>query len=77
MGFLFSSHFTIATTVGLERVSNIFDNAGQVALGAGVFSPVFSGFDKINIGVVVLGVSIVSLCWTLSIWLARRKDEEI
>ncbi len=65
----------VFTPSQIERLSNIFDNAGQVALAAGVVSPLFSGFDKIDIGVVALGVSIVSLCWTLSIWLAKRKDE--
>ena len=64
----------ILTAGQIERLSNIFDNAGQVALGAGVVAPLFAGFDKIDIASVVFGIILVSLCWTLSMWLAKRKD---
>ena len=65
----------ILTRSQIERLSNIFDNAGQVALGAGVVAPLFAGIDKVDIGSVVSGIVLVSLCWLLSLWLAKRKDE--
>jgi hypothetical protein len=64
----------VLTSSQIERLSKIFDSAGQVALAAGVISPLFSGFDKVDIGSVVSGVVLVSLCWLLSLWLAKRKD---
>lgn len=67
----------VLTPSQLDRLSNIFDSAGQVALGAGVFSPLFSGVDRIDIGIVASGVITVSFCWILSIWIAKRKDEQI
>jgi len=62
----------ILTSEQIKRLSNIFDNAGQVALGAFVFSQLINGFDNINVLVVLSGIGSVVLCWTMSIWLARK-----
>jgi len=67
----------VFTTNQFDRLSNIFDSAGQVTFGIGVISPLFSGFDKIDFSVVALGITIVSLCWTVSVWLAKKKDETL
>ncbi len=58
----------------IERLSNIFDNAGQVALGVLVFTPLTQGIDKTNGWMLLLGAFDVVFCWTVSIILARRKD---
>ena len=56
----------IFTPSQFDRLANIFDNAGQVALGAGVLAPVFAGIDKVDIGSVVSGIVLVSLCWSFT-----------
>ncbi len=61
----------------IERISNILDNAGQVILGIMVVSPLVSGFDKLDLRVVVLGLFSVLTCWIVSIRLARNKDYDI
>ena len=58
----------ILTSEQIKRLSNIFDNAGQVALGAFVFSQLINGFDNINVLVIISGVGTVVLCWTMSVW---------
>lgn len=64
----------VFTQEQLERISNIFDNAGQVILGIVVVTPLVGGIDKLDIGGVILGLVSVLLCWTVSISLARKKD---
>ena len=66
----------VLTPEQLERLSNILDNAGQVALGVLVFTPLIQGFDKTNPLVLVLGAIDVAVCWTGSIVLSKRKDIE-
>ena len=64
-----------AFTIGqMSRLSNIFDNAGQVILGVVVLSPIISGFDKTNIIVVLSGMVVMIFCWSLSVWLARKGE---
>jgi len=57
-----------------DRLSNIFDNAGQVIFGVAVLSPVITGVDKVNILVVILSIVTVFLCWVASVWLAKRGE---
>jgi len=59
----------------IERIANIFDNAGQVALGVMVLAPLVQGIDKTNLWVLPLGTFDVVFCWSISITLARRKEE--
>jgi len=66
----------VFTPSQFERISNIFDNAGQVALGVLVFTPLVQGIDKTNIWVLLLGAFDVVFCWTISLILAKRKDLE-
>lgn len=54
------------------RVSNIFDNAGQVVLGIAVLSPVIVGFAEVNKFVIISGIVVTIFCWLVSIWLARK-----
>jgi hypothetical protein len=60
----------------IERFANMFDNAGQVFLAVMVLTPIVQGIDKANIWVIILGIIDMSLCWTLSIILAKRKDKQ-
>ncbi len=60
----------------IERLSNIFDNAGQGFFVVLVLTQLVEGFDKINPLVLVLGVLSVVFCWTVSLILAKRKDIE-
>lgn len=61
-------------TIGqLNRLSNIFDNAGQILFGITVVSPIVAGFDRMNTPVVLLlGLVAVAICWVASVFLARR-----
>ncbi len=67
----------VLTTEQFERLSNIFDNAGQIVFGAGVFTPVLSGIDKVNIYILLSCIVGVLFCWFLSVWLAKRGKEQI
>jgi hypothetical protein len=67
----------VLTSSQIEKLASIFENAGQVALAAGVVSPLFGGIDKVDIGSVVSGIVLVSFCWALSLWLAKRKDADL
>lgn len=61
----------------IQRLSNIFDNAGQVALGGLVFGPLLagSGLDTGRLFMIPFGIGTVLLCWAMSIWLARKSKE--
>ena len=63
------------TPAQIERISNIFDNLGQVLFAVMILTPVVQGFDKGNLWVVVLGTIDAIACWSGSIILARRKDK--
>lgn len=60
----------------IERLSNIFDNAGQGFFVVLILTPLVEGFDKINPLVLLLGASSVVFCWAVSLILAKRKDIE-
>jgi hypothetical protein len=64
---------SVLTSSQLERLSNIFDNAGQVVFGIVVLSPLIGGIDRINMLVIVSGVIVMLLLWTVSVWLAKNK----
>ena len=66
----------VLTPSQIERLSNICDNAGQVALGVLVLSPLVQGFDKTNMWMLLLGTFDVLFCWSISLILAKRKDIE-
>ena len=63
----------ILTVNQLNRLSNIFDNAGQVMLGIAVISPIITGFDRIDIFVVLSGIITTLVCWTVSVTLSRKE----
>ncbi len=69
--FVRSPVFTVRQ---FDRLSNIFDNAGQVIFGVAVLSPIISGIDRVNALVVVLSLLTVLLCWVFSVWLAKRGE---
>ena len=58
----------------IERLSNIFDNAGQGFFVVLVLTPLVQGIDKVNSGMLLLGAIDVLFCWTISLIVARRKD---
>jgi len=64
----------VFTVRQFDRLSNIFDNAGQVIFGVAVLSPIISGIDRVNALVVVLSLLTVLLCWVFSVWLAKRGE---
>lgn len=55
-----------------NRLSSIFDNAGQVVLGIVVLSPIIAGFDKINAIIVILGLLLTIGLWLISIWFSKK-----
>ena len=65
----------VLSSAQLERLSNIFDNAGQVVLGVAVLSPIVVGFDKVNWFVVVSGVIVTIACWLMSLWFAKKGEK--
>ena len=62
----------ILTVKQIERLSNIFDNAGQVIFGVAVLSPLITGFKNVNIFVILTGIVGVITCWGTSILLERK-----
>lgn len=64
----------VFTTNQFNRLSNIFDNAGQVVLGVAVIAPIISGFKFSNLPVVLSGIIVISLCWAASIWFASQGE---
>jgi hypothetical protein len=67
-------HQPVFTPEQIARISNIFDNAGQVALGGAIISQlVVPGFDIHKLIVLVCGVVTVLVCWIISIWLAKKE----
>lgn len=57
-----------------ERLSNIFDNAGQVVFGIAVVSQIVSGFDRINLFVVISSLMLTFGLWLFSITLAGKGE---
>jgi len=74
MSFFLSSKQDF-TNSQIERLANIFDNAGQVFLAVMVLAQIVQGIDKSNVLVLVFGIIDMLLCWTVSIILAKRKDK--
>lgn len=74
MSKIFSFKKPVLTEGQFERLSNIFDNAGQVVFGIAVVSPIISGFDRINLFVVISSLMLTFGLWLFSIMLAG-KDE--
>lgn len=58
------------TTNQLGRISNIFDNAGQIVLGSTVIAPLFQTNN--NVLLPMFGTLNVIVLWALSIFMARR-----
>lgn len=57
----------------LERLSNIFDNAGQVFLAVVVLTPIFKGgLIEIDFKILVFGFITVVICWLVSVRLAKK-----
>ncbi len=59
----------------INRLSNVFDNAGQVFLGVAVLSPIVSNLtviDKIQPMVILLGLISAVFCWLVSINFAKK-----
>ena len=73
MNFLNSLKPTL-TIRQLERLSNIFDNAGQGIFVVAVLTPVIAGFDNLNLLVLVFGIVAALFCWFLSIWVAHKTE---
>lgn len=67
---------SVLTASQIVRLSNIFDNAGQVVLAVVALSPIIGGVDKVNAPMLLWGLLSVCLCWLVSIWLARKGGKE-
>lgn len=63
----------VLTATQIQRLSNIFDNAGQVVFGVVVLSPIISGLATINWFVILSGIMGVLFCWFASLWFARKE----
>lgn len=64
----------VLTVNQLQRLSNIFDNAGQVVLAVMVLGPMFSPLNIFSVFMVILGLVTIFVCLMLSVWLARRAE---
>lgn len=62
----------VLTINQIQRLSNIFDNAGQIVLGVAVVSPIIA--KDVDYLVVVLGLITVVFCWLVSMFLARMEE---
>ena len=62
-------------TVGqINRLSNIFDNAGNVFLAIGVVAPVFSSFDNPNWLAILAGGGLAISSFIISLFLAKKGE---
>lgn len=66
----------VFTASQIDRLSNIFDNAGQGFFVVLVLTPLVEGIDKINTWMLVSGVFYVLFCWIVSLILSKREDGE-
>lgn len=57
----------------VDRISNIFDNVGNILFGVTVLAPVIADFDKVNLLIVILGLVSTFFCWMFSVWLVRKR----
>ena len=55
-----------------DRISNIFDNAGQVFLAVVVLSPLVQGERGANLLVIMYGIIMVVICWGTSVYLTKE-----
>ena len=62
----------VFTEIQFERLSNIFDNAGQVIFAVAVLTPLISGFDKVNVWVVISGIVVTLSLWGSSVLLSKK-----
>lgn len=60
------------TAEQILRLANIFDNAGQVALGIIVVSPLVSEIDSSAPLVISLGLIVTVVCWILSLRFTKQ-----
>ena len=67
MQWIFFIEKPVLSVGQFARLSNIFDNAGQVIFGIAVLSPLISGIDNTNFIVLAWGLVTVSMCWILTI----------
>ena len=66
----------VLSSASLERLSNILDNIGQGFFVVLVLTPIVQGFDKINWGMLGLGVSYMLVCWIVSVIAANKAKED-
>jgi len=64
---------SLFTNSQIKRLSNIFDNAGQVTLGSLVLSPLLGSSDANALGAIILLGSIL----TISLWWIALRFERI
>ncbi len=64
----------IFTKDQISRLSNIFDNAGQVVFGVVVLSPLLVGFHQINWFVELCGIISTMSSWLISVGLAKKES---
>lgn len=63
---------SVFTINQLNRLSNIFDNAGQVIFAIVVLSPLIAGFKQANWLVETCGIIATIGSWLISIRIARK-----
>jgi len=64
----------VLTPSQFSRLSNIFDNAGNVFLAVIVISPFIGNVDKPNWFVIVVGTFLTLASWSFSILLAKKSS---
>ena len=69
---IFERKRPVFTQKQFERLSNICDNVGQGVFVVSVVTQIFIGLDRINWSVVVFGVSISLVCWSIALLVARN-----
>jgi hypothetical protein len=61
----------------LRRVLFVMLVAGKRPMLEQICQVASTRFDKLDIGGVVSGIILVSFCWALSLWLAKRADADL
>ena len=61
----------VLTNSQLDRLSEFTANLGLVFM-ASIVAPLFSGVDKVDLFMLILGVVFTLLCVVISLWLVRK-----
>ncbi len=73
VGIVYIFKEPVLTHDQFARLSNIFDNAGQIFLAGAVLNPIINGIDNTEWFIVALGLALTGGLWILSLYFAKKQ----